>query len=133
MRAPALPASIGVGLGMGTVALIALGGAAWWLYAQRDKFNPASADNLANQAVSSAVSGASGGAAAGGEDSLGGVLARAREWLSGDDARIREMLKGSSSGAVAYPVSAPAVIEAVPIWGEPVEPTAYDPFREAMP
>lgn len=95
MKAPALPASVGLGAGVALVALVAIAGLSWWLYANRDKLNPLSEANLANQAVSGTVAAVTGGAAAGGEDSLGGLFSRAREWLSGDDAAIRALKAGA--------------------------------------
>lgn len=49
-----LPGSIGVGLGLGTVALVGVGVVAYLLYKNRDRFNPTSDKNLAYGAVNSA-------------------------------------------------------------------------------
>lgn len=47
MKTPALPPSIGLGLGLGAVALVGLGVAAYFLYKNREKFDPTSDKNLA--------------------------------------------------------------------------------------
>jgi hypothetical protein len=110
-----LPASIGVGIGVAAVAAIALAGVGFWLYKNREWFNPASQKNLANQGASAIVSSLTGGAAAGGEDSLGGVFARFREWASGDDAKIEAMKAGAPASS--------------PFGDQDPAPTAYDPFN----
>lgn len=93
MNAPG--GTLGLGVGLGAVALAVLAGGAWWLYANRDKLNPASQNNVANQLSNAGVQALTGGAAAGGEDSLGGVAARFVEWLSGTDAKIEAMKRGA--------------------------------------
>jgi hypothetical protein len=110
-----LPASIGFGVGVAAVAAIALAGVGFWLYKNREWFNPASQNNLANQGASAAITALTGGAAAGGEDSLGGLFARAREWLSGDDAAIEAMKAGAPARS--------------PLGADDPGPTSYSPFN----
>ncbi len=109
-----LPASVGMGIGVALVVVIA-----GVLLARRfapqlaAAVNPLDAGNVFNQGAGAVVAQVSGGAAAGGEDSVGGVFARFREWVSGDDARIREMLKGAPP-ATKY------------LGADPVAPTPFD-------
>jgi len=90
-----LPASVGIGAGVALVAVLAVGGALFLLYRNRERFDPTSDKNLAYSGAGAVVAALTGGAAAGGEDSLGGLAARVREWWSGDDAAIAALLQGS--------------------------------------
>jgi hypothetical protein len=90
---PSLLTSLGLPyVVVGGVALVLVAGVAFWLYRNREWFNPASQSNLANQATSSAVQALTGGAAAGGEDSLGGLWAR---WFADRDDEIEAMKRGA--------------------------------------